>query len=437
MNPGHTESTRLSAPRDNASSSVPSSTRSGWDSSTSADRPSTKRDGAPDSSRPVKPRRRLGLGARLPVLVAFAALLLVLVPASSGAKKLPKEFFGVTQQTGVDTQDYKDMHKTKVRTLRLSLNWRGVEPQPGVFHWPDGRIGALADNGIRPLLSVFGAPAWATGSNYGGTPPLKGKAKKAWKKFLKKAVKRYGPKGSFWKDHPNIKKKAVKSWQIWNEPNLPKYFGEIRNGQLRPIKKTAKSYAKLVKTSGKAIYKADKHATVVLAGLSGNPKKKNMRPDKFLKKFFKVKKINKRFDAVALHPYSPTIKKFKKVLKKTRKAMKKGHAKKKDLWLTEVGWGSAKEDHALTVGRQGQAKMLKKSFKYSVKKRKKYNIGRVYWFDWRDPARPNPVCSFCPTAGLEEFDRTHKPAFKQFKKFTRKQGGGGGGKHHHHHHHHH
>jgi hypothetical protein len=315
-----------------------------------------------------------------------------------------------------------------VRTERISIAWPSVQPRKGVYDWVsvDSRIAPLAANGIRPLVSLYGAPAWATGSNYAGTPPVKGKAKRAFKRFVKKAVRRYKKRGVFWRAHPGLRKKPVKAWQIWNEPNLPKYFARKNTAPLKLVKNAPKRYAKLVKAADQAINKADKHAKTILAGLSGNPKKKKYLPHKFLKKFLKVRKVKKHFSAAALHPYAPSIKDYKKRLKKVRKVLDKKGAKKKEIWLTEVGWGSGKLDkNGLNKGRKGQARMLKKSFKLTLKKRKKWDIERLYWFDWSDYSSRNPLCGFCPHAGLLDADRTRKPAMKQFKKFTRKQRGGG------------
>jgi hypothetical protein len=293
----------------------------------------------------------------------------------------------------------------------------------GVFHWPDARIAALARNRISAVPFVWASPHWASHSSHIGVPPLKGEAKRAWQSFLKKAVKRYKPGGQFWREHPDLPKKPIKAWQIWNEPNLPKYFAKSGRPGIKQVKNTPKAYAKFVKKSDEAIHKSDKHAKVVLAGLSGNPKKKKMEPQRFLKKFLKVRKVEKHFDAAALHPYAEKIRDFKKRVSKARKALKKGGAKKKELWLTEVGWGSDSHDKfPLTKGPAGQAKMLKKSYKVSLKKRKKWKIDRVFWFDWRDPPSSAPVgCTFCKSAGLLRHDRTPKPAYKKFKRLSKRQ----------------
>lgn len=47
--------------------------------------------------------------------------------------------------------------------IRLRLNWRSVEPQPGKFNWPgfDATYMQLLSIGIRPLWILLEAPCWA------------------------------------------------------------------------------------------------------------------------------------------------------------------------------------------------------------------------------------------------------------------------------------
>jgi hypothetical protein len=375
-------------------------------------------------------RRR---GRRASVLAAVLALAIVAVCATSAGAKVPKGFFGVTQGTSLDGQDYKQMHKIKVQSFRFSVYWRAVEPSAGVYNWGplDKKVAALAQNRITPLPWIWGSPQWATGSGYLSVPPLKGNARQAWKSFLKQIVARYKKGGQFWRDHPDLPQRPIKVWQIWNEPNLAKYFANKKNPK-KPVPHTAKAYGKFVKTSDKAIHKADKHAKVILAGLSNNAKKNKLKPDRFIKTLLKVKKVEKHFKAAALHPYAPTTKKYGERVSEFRRALNKGGAKKKKIWLTEVGWGSKKNRQGLNKGLGGQAKILKKSFKQTLRHRKKWKIQRLYWFDWRDPERGAPQgCSFCRSAGLLRANRSHKPAYKKFKHFSKMQGGGGHHRHHH------
>ena len=375
------------------------------------------------------PQRR---GAMVAVLLCLGLLLAALAPATSAeAKRVPKSFFGITEGGSVTASDLEQMHQIKVRTFRLTISWRLTEPAQGRFDWSrtDSRLIQLARAGISPAFVVWASPHWATGSSQPAVPPLKGRAARAWKSFLKAAVKRYKKGGTFWKTHPGVPKKPAKTWQVWNEPNLPKYFAKKGSGAPKSVPHAGKAYGKLVKSSDKAIHKADKHAKVILAGLSGNAKKKKLKPNKFIKSFLGVKKVTKHFDAAALHPYASSFKAYKSRVSSFRKALRKGGAKKKGLWLSEIGWGSSNNGQRLNKGRKGQARLLEESFKETLKKRKKWKVDHLYWFEWRDQPPNTGGCSFCRSAGLLNFNRSKKPAYGKFKHFTKMQGGGHHGRH--------
>ena len=92
------------------------------------------------------------------------------------------------------------------------------------------------------------------------------------------------------------------------------------------------------------------------------------------------------------------------------------------LWLTEFGWGSAPPDRfGINQGPAGQAKLLRGSFELALRNRAAWNVQRLYWFLWRDPA-PNSRfahrCSFCGSAGLLRHDRTAKAAFNGYIHFS-------------------
>jgi hypothetical protein len=350
-----------------------------------------------------------------------------------GNGNLPNEFFGLARGGPLDIRDFRKMRQIEVKTLRLGLNWAATERKRGEYRWPDLLVAQLARNGIRPVFSIFGTPKWASGSRYQGVPPIRGYAKQSWKHFVEEAVRHYGREGTFWREHPDLKKKAVKSWQIWNEPNLAKYFAKEGAKPLRLVKNAPRKYAKVVQAADNAIHRVDMRANVILAGLTARSMfdggkgttKRRVVADKFLRKFLQVPGINKHFNAVGLHPYTPSLNKFKQAIKKTRKIMRRGGARKKDVWLTEMGWGSGKPNRFRTnKGLKGQAKILKKSFKLVVSKRKEWNIRGAYWFDWRDPTNDSAAaasCGFCGSAGLLKFDRTQKPSYKKFKQFTKRQ----------------
>ena len=197
-------------------------------------------------------------------------------PPGGGVKgHLPREFFGLAEGGAADARDYARMSRINVGSMRVDLAWRAVEPRPGHFVWPDRYVAYLASYGIRPTFGVYTAPKWATGSGWPNVLPLTGKAKKNWKQFLKEAVRRYGPRGSFWKELPGIPKKAVKAWQIGNEPEHSQVLrAPPRATRSVLVKRAPKAYAHLVKSSDKAISHVDKGAKVVLGGLTTNLKRR-------------------------------------------------------------------------------------------------------------------------------------------------------------------
>jgi hypothetical protein len=353
---------------------------------------------------------------------------LALLPAARGeaAVKVPKDFFGIVQWDPPDARDAQQMRAIRVRTMRIFFNWRAIEPRQGVYRWPDALMATLAENGIRPVFTIQMAPQWATGDPNPGSPPITATSLSAWQEFLKQTVRRYGPAGSFWRQHADVPKLAVKAWQIWNEPNLPKSFAQPGTAPPSLVKHASQVYAKLVEASDVAIGEEDPHAQVVLAGLLGNPNRttqSKMSPEKFLEQFLDVRGITRHFDAVGLHPYAPTIKTYKRIVTRIREVLRRGGAAKTDLWLDEVGWGSGYDRFSLNKGKRGQAKMLRKSFAATLKNRRKWSVDHLYWFDWRDPDPGRPDgCSFCDSAGLLKFDRTRKPAYGEFRHFTGLQG---------------
>jgi hypothetical protein len=357
-------------------------------------------------------------------LTALLALAVTFVAAAGADAKVPKVFFGISGGGSVQQEDFQKMHDIKVRTFRPSISWSATEPQPGVFDWSrtDAQVAALAQNEISPVFSLYRSPEWATGVSNGAVPPLHGEALRAWKTFLEAVVKRYKAGGRYWRAHPEVPEEPAVIWQIWNEPNLPKYFA-TKGDPNRSVPHTARAYANLIKASDEAIHEADKNAKLILAGLSGAAKKKYLEPGKFMKDFLKVKKVTRHFDAAALHPYPSSIGDLRSRVSKFRKALNNGGAKKKEIWLTEIGWGSKDNGMVQNKGLAGQAKMLKKSFTQVLDKRRQWKIERLFWFDWRDPAPGSASgCSFCLSAGLLWYNGSPKPAYKTFKRFTKMQG---------------
>lgn len=345
------------------------------------------------------------------VMITAAAVL-----ATTASAKGSRSFFGVVQGQPFSKRDYAQLGKAGTGTVRFGIVWNNVEPnRTGGFRWSayDAKIGNLAAHGVRSFPTLSGSPSWV--AKEPKRPPLGSKQdQQAWRNFLSAAVNRYGRGGTYWRtlyraQHPGKKPVPITDWQIWNEPNLRKFF---------PKKHATRNYAKLVKISAKPIRQADGKAKVILAGMPAF-----LRPtaDKFLGRLYRVKGFARSFDAAAVHPYAENMKKFVTAIKRMRRTLKQHHDKKKGLWLTEVGWGSKRHHGHLNVGKRGQKRLLSRSFSVSLHHRRQWHIDGVQWFDWRDPSRSAPtICSFCDSAGLLKHSYAKKPAYRAFTHFAKR-----------------
>jgi hypothetical protein len=356
-------------------------------------------------------------------VAVLAGLVLALLPAAAADARVPRGFFGLTYgfYPDVPDADLNRMANGGVREVRWSLSWPRIEPQEGNFRWAqvsDPVIGALASRGIRTLPTVVASPGWAVGGASGATPPLSPGARAAWANFLREAVKRYGPGGTYWSgaccplsggypdQYPQgARPKPIRTWQIWNEVNLP--------GAFDPPK--PKKYARLLRVSDKAINSVHPRAKIALSGVPGFVDYKGWN---YLDDLYRIRGIKRRFDLVAFHPYAPTVRKVGVQLEKVRRVMKRHHDKKTRLWVSEMGWGSARRDGNLNAGRKGQAKRLSQSFRLLRSERKHWRIKRVSWFTWRDPQFYGGQCRWCPFSGLIGKAGDPKPSWRAFKRFT-------------------
>jgi hypothetical protein len=230
-------------------------------------------------------------------------------------------------------------------------------------------------------------------------------------------VARYGPGGTYWANlyHQQFgaaaKPLPVQFWQIWNEPNLRKYFAPTGGG--------AQKYAQLLQISHNVIKGRNPNARIVLAGMLGSG---DQTAWYFLRSLYGVAGFRANFDVAALHPYASTLGQFRDEIVRVRGVMANRGDAAKPLWLSEFGWGSAPPDrYGINKGLYGQRKMLVDSFNRVLDNRRAWNVQRIYWFIWRDPKPGSPqatLCSFCGSGGLLTYGRAAKPAYSAFRSFT-------------------
>ena len=158
---------------------------------------------------------------------------------------------------------------------------------PTDFTALDAVVAAAAARGLaiaarRPVDARLGRPD--AGRHHVAARPIR----PTFGRFLAALAGRYGAQGSLWAERPDLPRVPVRAWQIWNEPNLTRYWSE------QPFAPLLRAPAAAPPTRRSRA--ADPGATVVLAGL----------PNVSWTALRRIYEAGGRghFDAVALHPYT-------------------------------------------------------------------------------------------------------------------------------------
>jgi hypothetical protein len=369
--------------------------------------------------------RRPPTWARIWILAAALALAL-----AGTAQALPRTFFGVVPQTPLTPDDFAAMGAADVGLLRTALPWSASDPGPaaGDEDWTafDAVVNGAAREGVHVLPFVFSSPAWVLALDGHECspdrclpyPPRSGAALAAWSGFLRAAVGRYGPGGTYWSEHPELPALPIRDWQIWNEQNSPTFFAP---------KPSVRAYGRMLTAAHAAITGRDRGAKLILGGMFGKPlggRHPVIPAADYLAELYRRPGLAAAFDGVAAHPYGARLRAVRVQVEAMRERIRRA-ADDARLWITEIGWSSGGPAHPLNRGPAGQAKRLRRTFGYLLAERRRLRIETVDWYSWRDtPASVPNLCVWCTHSGLLSADGVPKPAFAAFTQMARGDGGG-------------
>lgn len=350
----------------------------------------------------MKMARRL-----IPIL---ALALLVAMPAAARAY-LPPGFIGVSPQSSGTQKDYELMREAGVRSARQLLNWAAVEPHNPAFgerHWDgfDHEVRLAAREGLTTFPVVAVSPRWVTTQGI-DLPVANAWQRRAWASFVRAAVRRYGPEGSFWREEEDLPYLPVRLWEIWNEENIVTFASNPE----------PKRFAVLMRIAGRVIHREAPGSKVLVGGLFGRPLQipPNIASGDFLSRLYRARRVKRYFDGVALHPYVADAKAMGAQLANLRRIMRRHHDGATPLYVTELGWGSADGPTRWQRGLYGQAYQLTKAFGMLSANRLRWRVAGVWWFTWSDEGGN---CVFCGSAGLLTAKREAKPSWYRFNEWT-------------------
>lgn len=343
----------------------------------------------PPAPRATEVRAGIGVGSSTwralatGLLIAALALVALLVAPRVATAAVPDQFLGITTEdayTGKDAYAQKQLRAQRAAgftVARQVFRWNEVE-------WGDDRFdfsatdrfirnAAIAGMRVMPLLQ--GEPTWPTSRPKGNKtrnlfPP---KDPATLGGFGAALAQRYGPNGTFWAANPQLPPMPVTSWQIWNEPNFPVYWGGKPN---------AKAYARMVIAAAAGIRAVDPNAYIVSAGLPDS--KIGQNPVTFARTMLKAG-AGASLNAIGIHPYARTPAQVLALTKRLRKAMNGAGARNLDLWVTEIGWaagGPKTKNRTVSAGQQGPT--IVNAIKKLAANREALRLRGIVYFAWRD-----------------------------------------------------
>ena len=295
--------------------------------------------------------------------------------------------------------------------VRADFLWRGIEPARGDFRWEstDRMMEATARAGIDLMPTLLGTPSWASSVPEdafvpGVFPPRENRDFAA---FASALARRYGPGGTYWASHPGVPVRPVRTWQIWNEPNLPAFWRPAPNPY---------AYAALLDAAATAIRGVDAGAEIVAAGLPESALA--MPAAQFLSGMYAAGAA-KSFDTLAVHPYAPEAATVVAVVESIRRVADR-NSDDAPIRVTEFGWATAGEESLLTVGEETQARLVRESIVALRAAESRLRLKGLVYFKWHDHPRPFGARDIWPYhAGLVRQDGTAKPALVAFAEAVR------------------
>jgi hypothetical protein len=333
--------------------------------------------------------------------------LLTLAPVAHAG--VPRSFVGIYDE---QPDGLADQARLGVGIVRQPFDWSRVERSPGQFDFSayDGYVAQAATAGVSVLPILARPPEFRSSRPAGSTsramfPPSSNAAYAA---FVGAAVRRYGPTGSFWREHPSVPFLPIHAWQVWNEPNIPNWWHSGVN---------AKKYVALLRAGSAAIRAADPGAEVVAAGLPNS----NLGVP-FLHYLDRMYHAGARgsFDTLAIHPYSRDVQGLLALAERARALMNRWRDRSR-LWITEFGWSTGGDASAFRVSERGQADRIAASLSALIAERRALRLRGFVLFKWKDAVAP-PELGADPWplhTGLLTADGAPKRAFWGFGRVVR------------------
>lgn len=354
------------------------------------------------------------------------AAVLALAPAASAAERtVPPRFYGANWDAEIQRnaspavieREAGRMAATGVETMRTNFEWAFAQREKGGpfdFTRTDVVVQSATAHGIEVLPVVIYAPEWARRyPKREFSPPAR---PGDYAGYVRALIRRYGPSGTFWAEHPELPARPIRYWQPWNEVHLGFQWN------VPPEDDWAKGYGALLRKTYRTVKQADPGARVVLAGLANFSWQ-------YIADLYRRGKVKGSFDVAAVHPYTRKPGGTATIVEKFRTPMRNRGDGKKPIWITELGLPASKgrldSDSNLQTTDAGMAAFLTGAYRDQVRNWRSRTKGarRVYWYNWASVY----CCEIFRFSGLLQYDNEEsvepKPAFDAYLRSAQKYEG--------------
>jgi hypothetical protein len=287
-------------------------------------------------------------------------------PAATGADDL-----GVSATFYGRAYEQADlMAAAGIRWVRLDSAWSSAETTRGRYDFAhlDRFVEAFEPRGIRTLLILD----YGNTLHEDGFPPSTQAGRDAFSAYAAAAARHF---------------RGRVAWEIWNEPNLPRYWA----GAPDPV-----AYAALARAAAAAIRREDPLAWILGPGLGGGSFDMT-----FLEGAFQAGLLDV-VDAVSLHPYGAANPEAAAPFYGDVRALMASHGRTLPLVVTE--WGYSTDG----VGTEGQADYLRRCLAVN----RAAGIPLTVWYNWQEPVIP------WHSFGLLDLRGRPKPAYRMLQDLT-------------------
>ena len=234
-----------------------------------------------------------------------------------------------------------------VTDVRADGLWEVTEPTPpsGGRHsydwgYADEVAGRLARHGMRWWVVLDYAAGWATRDPR--TLHVAPRDPRTFAEWSAAFARRYGPGGDFWRAHPDLPARPVRTYEVWNEPNSAVFW--------RP-RPDPEAYAALFDATQAAVRRVQPDARMITGGLAPS--------DDFVRRMVAARpSLRRTITAVGFHPYGRTPAVVRAKVRTARAQLDAAGLSAVPLSLTEFGWALQPPDDPLYVSQDTRARYL-------------------------------------------------------------------------------